>query len=38
LVLGKVVKQRARNRRLADTTFVCANQYDRGLCHDAFPA
>jgi hypothetical protein len=35
--VGKVVEQRASNRGLTDTTFVCAYQYNCGLCHDATP-
>src|SRR5262252_9450849 len=37
LLVGKVVEQRAGNRCFADTAFVCTDQYDRGLCHDALP-
>jgi len=38
LVVGEVVEQCASDRCLADTSFVCAYQYDCGLCHDAHTA
>jgi hypothetical protein len=35
--VSEVIKQRAGNRRLANASFVRANQYDCGFCHDAPP-
>jgi hypothetical protein len=36
-MVGEIIEQRAGNRRLANTAFVCADQHDCGLCHNALP-